>query len=300
MYKGLSTLSVAPSFNKPTLVKLVLYTIDNTFAIPFLKFHLVKDCKEDLNDIKDISLLEERIKSSEYLTFPSFTYDPSSFHLFTLYCQGVAESLFEGVTYISRIEPSGNLYDLKSDVCYSFFKITETTTEAEYLNRDVFVWQVLIDEIINTKRVCNIPIDPFVTSFFSEHNEFVYLYDDSNLEMSTDPIMYEYPVVVYGAVPKKKLEFNAMFGITKNNDTNYKLSSYETEIQDYIRNENKPNVFGLLRCVLYVENMTLFQERFNDEDISTWYMDGTYYFKNYIQHKPISYHCVYKTNNYNT
>lgn len=315
MYKGLSTLSTAPSLHKPTVVKLVLYTIDKSFAIPFLKFHLVKDCKEDFKTIQQLSSVEQVIKDSEYLTFPSFTYDPSTFHLFTLYAQGIAESLFEGLPYISRIEPSGTLYDPKIDTCYSFFKITESTTEAEYLNRDSFVWEVLIDEIININKVCNIPIDPFVTSFFQNHREFIYLYDDrvvETIEEETNGIekeqhelvMYEYPVVVYGAVAKKKLEFNAMFGMDKKRDSNfnyqYKLSSYEKEINDYLEiAEKKDADFGLVRCVLYVENMTMLNDRLYDEDISTYYCDGIYFFKNYNQHKPLSSHYINKSNNYN-
>lgn len=315
MYKGLSILSSAPSLHKPTLVKLVLYTIDKSFAIPFLKFHLVKDCKEDFKNIQQLAVLEEVIKDSEYLTFPSFIYDPSSFHLFTLYAQGIAESLFENLSYISRIEPSGTLYDPKQDTCYSFFKITEKTTEAEYLNRDSFVWEVLIDEIINTNKVCNIPIDPFVTSFFQNNRDFIYLYDDRVVETIEEDsngaekeqlelVMYEYPIVVYGAVLKSKLEFNAMFGVEKKRDHNYnyqyKLSSYEKEINDYLSNTEKKNdTFGLVRCVLYVENMTLLNDKLYDEDISTYYCDGTYYFKNYTQHKPLSSHYINKSNNYN-
>ena len=306
MYLANSLLTKSPVIEGKTAVKLVLYSIDTTFIIPFIKFHLVKDCSENFSELKDMSLIEEVISSSEYLTFPSFVYDPESYHLFSLYCQGVVESLFENNQYISNIELSGHYKSNTSNECYSFFKLTETTTEAEYLVKDSFIWTALIDEILGTKMVCNIPIDSAVTSFFAENKiEFTQV-GEVNSETNAVESQYENPIVLYSIVPTKKVEFYAMFGLQKNSDNYYSGSSYHHTLEQYWKQlttateSTQSKTGGLLRCVFYPGLLTLKENDFKtDPSITCYYSNQTYYIREYERHKILSFHCVSNSKNYN-
>ena len=92
-------------------VHFVIYSIDTSLEVPYLKVYLVKDCEEPPEDLVahgqdrlgELANLDTFLREHEYLTFPSIDYDASQHFLFTLYCHGVVESLFQEDRYIVAI-----------------------------------------------------------------------------------------------------------------------------------------------------------------------------------------------------
>lgn len=70
----------------------------------------------------------------------------------------------------------------------------------------------LIDEICNSKHVCNIPIDQYVTYFFTMNSYFCYLYDENH-------DTYEIPTVLYVGLPEHLINFTYFFGVSPKDKT---------------------------------------------------------------------------------
>jgi hypothetical protein len=282
-------------------VKFVIYHIDNTMPIPYLRIHLVRDCDnlpEELNEIKNIQDIEAYTKENEFLTFPSIEYNAGEHFLFNLYCQGVVESLFhEEREYVQHIQHKGYVLEEDTNTAYAFFELTPTTTEAEFINRGTFIWTVLMDEILHKNVVCEMPIHSVVTSFFMEHPSFIYLSDvDADVDIDNtegEHLVYEMPVVVYYPVAdRKKTQFIAMFGATRS-EGDFVFYSYNRAL-DIIKDEYTGSG-GLVRIALYTGNATIDKEEYNDHpEVDTFYHGNEYRTKKYEQQKPLSYHSVVK------
>lgn len=286
-------------------VHFVIYSIDTSMEVPHIKFYLVKDCEEPTEEGVgvecELATLETYLRTHEYLTFPSIDYNASQHFLFTLYCHGVVESLFhEDREYVSCIQQRGHLVDEEEGRAFAFFEIFPTTTEAEYMTRETFIWPVLMDEILRTKCVCDIPIHSEVTSFFMEHPSFIYLsgVDDTDADDNTQ-LVHPMPVAVYFPVPTnmKKTQFTAMFGVTRNEEQgNHFLFYSYNRAMDLLRAEGSGK-HGLVRCALYPGNTTTDKEEFcqttdQQDTFDTLYHGNEYQAKRYEQQKPMSYHHV--------
>lgn len=305
MYKAIQSLS---SENVVTNVKVqfVIYYIDQSMEIPFLKFYLVKDCEEPNQPFAEQSAMDSYLRKHEYLTFPSIDYDAHQHFLFTLYCQGVVESLFhEERDYVAHIQHQGHLLDEENNTAYAFFELTPTTTEAEYMTRDTFLWPVLMDEILHKNQVNDIPIHSLVSTFFVEHPSFLYLSrckEESATNGSVaEQLVYDMPVVVYFPVPNnwKKTQFTAMFGASRNEEGDFVFCSFLRALDQLLR-EGATTKHGLVRLALYAGNTTIDKEEFESQaDIETFYHGYEYWVKRYEQQKPLSYHHVVNRDNYN-
>lgn len=303
MYKATQTLSFE---NVTTNVKVhfVIYHIDQSMDIPFLKFYLVKDCEELAHEFAETSALESFLRKHEYLTFPSIDYDANQHFLFTLYCQGVVESLFHDEReFVAHIQHQGHLLDEENQTAFVFFQLTPTTTEAEYMTRDTFVWPVLLDEILHKNMVNDIPIHSFVTTFFVEHPSFLYLAQAvaDNATTGEPTLVYDMPVVVYYPVPHnlKKTQFTAMFGASRNEEGMFAFYSGQRAL-DLLLQERSSNKHGLVRLALYAGNTTIDKEEFETQaEVDTFYHGYEYWVKRYEQQKPLSYHHVVNRDNYN-
>jgi hypothetical protein len=260
-------------------------------STPFLKIYLLKDCEKPPETCTESSI-ESYMIENEYLTFPSIDYRANEHFLFTLYCQGVVESLFEEEKeYISHIQHRGHLLNEGDDTAYAFFEITPTTTEAEYMSRGTFIWPVIMDEIIHGFMSCNIPIHSLVTSFFISNPSYIYLSEFNDVD-NTETLVYEMPVAVYYPVPTnlKKTKFIAMFGSPRT-DGNFVFYSYSHAMD--ILNKNKNKNHGLVRMALCAGTTTIDKTEFEeDPEVQTFYHGNEYYAKEYNQQKPLSYHHV--------
>jgi hypothetical protein len=328
MYKATQNLSTK-NVEMDVKVYFVIYSIDTSMEVPHLKFYLVKDSDtppEDLvvaaeaDPIKGLATLDTYLRQNEYLTFPTIDFNGATHFLFTLYCQGVVESLFhEEREYVKRIQHRGHLVDQDEGMAYVFFELFPTTTEAEYMTRETFIWPVLMHEILQTQSVCDIPIDFEVTSFFVKHPSFIYLsrflennaerdeIDNEDVESVTpvEELVSIMPVSVYFPVPnnphapsgmdvQKKTQFMAMFGVPRNEEHgNFVCYSYHRAM-DLLR-EMGAGKHGLVRLALYPGKTTIDKEEFEDSPdnpFDTFYHGNEYHVKRYEQQKPMSYHHV--------
>jgi hypothetical protein len=274
-----TTLSDVNIYDK---VNFVIYSINTTGLYPFVNIHLCMDY------------------NTATLTFP--TYDSETMNITEQLCSQIVKKLFVDYSkYIDNIIYSGYI---NNDQLYVFYEIDWNTYEAEYIDKHSFLVPTLMDEIINKHCVYNININADVTSFFINNSDLVYLYNDS----TTLPI--EYPVVTYRLDLKQKIQFIAMFGASKTADgpfgPYYYFKSYPRAIEDYKTELSNPNnntpklSYGILRCCVFTENMTLDPVVFiePDTDIDTLYYNGEYIIKHLTNHLPVTYHYLnYNINN---
>jgi hypothetical protein len=115
-----------------------------------------------------------------------------------------------------------NLY-LFLNISYCKFDIDET-----YLSSTRRLG--LIDEIVNNKNVCGIPIDHPVVEMFLHNNMMIYIVDENNRP-------YEIPIAAFVGKPtEKKLEFTKTFGESpKNNPAPFGPYYYFTSFHYAIR-----------------------------------------------------------------
>ena len=88
---------------------------------------------------------------------------------------------------------------------YLFYDITKCDIQICDIYRSNTSWLALIDEIVNHKHLCNIPIDDSVVDLFLANEELCFLVDKNNKK-------YEIPIA--GFVPKheNRLSFTFTFG----------------------------------------------------------------------------------------
>ena len=90
---------------------------------------------------------------------------------------------------------------------YAFVDISEYDFNELFLARNSPFWFALVDEIINLNNVCNFQIDPSLVSLFSYNPDYILLYGDD--------FVYETPIIVYSGARFKKVEFQNLFNIPK-------------------------------------------------------------------------------------
>jgi len=102
-------------------------------------------------------------------------------------------------------------YYLFEETIYLFFDTTNYIFEYENANTSTQSLFVLPDEIINHRKVCNIPICYETTDFFITNNSINYLYDENNEA-------YEHPIVGFVGKPTPEIiNFTYVFGESPRN-----------------------------------------------------------------------------------
>jgi hypothetical protein len=93
-------------------------------------------------------------------------------------------------------------YEYEDEV-YCFIDITLCGLYLDEYFSSSRQWFVLMDEILNQNKVCNITIEPRVTDFFLYNEVFCFLLD-------ADQKHYELPIVGYVTKPVAKMNFNLL------------------------------------------------------------------------------------------
>jgi hypothetical protein len=265
-----TTLSEMNIYDK---VNFVIYSINTTGLTPFMTIHLCKDSTTGL------------------INFPTYYWNDNmvNMNINEETCTQIVNKLFVDYSkYIDNITYSGYI---NNEQLYVFYEIDWNTYEAEYIDPGSFMFPVVIDEIINKHSVYNINIQPEVTSFFINNPEITYLYTEFN-----KPI--EYPVVTYKLELKQKIQFIAMFGAGKYADGQfgpyYYFKSYNKvreDVKTKVLNDNTSVVlYGILRCCIFTENMTVDPVDFIEPHTDTLYYNEEYIVKNLTNHLPLTYH----------
>ena len=170
------------------------YSVNTSGKIPFLKYLLIND------EYDTLSLPKLPI----YSQFNKEGVIPYSL----VYLSGILQIInFEEFSINSTFD---GFYEF-DDNLYLFYDITncELNIDETYLSSKVRFG--LIDEIINHKNICNIPIEYETSLFFIKNQSVTYLHDKQNKP-------YEIPVVAFVGKPtEQKMNFVLTFGESAKN-----------------------------------------------------------------------------------
>ena len=230
-YKGLDILeknidNILKYNNKIKEIFICGYRVTNTDLYPFLNF-----------------LLKNNFETNELL-FPSLiSNDVSSDIIFKIAKK--MNSLFYNTVYDDKYEYKG-FYYYKNNI-YLFFDFTNCKLIINNTHKNSIIWTVLIDEIINTKHVCNIKINSVITDFFYENTDLMIL-------KNTNEKIYEIPCVTYVGKEFSKLNFTYIFGTSKP-DNNFCFGPYYyfTDFKNAVKQCIEKNTIkgGIVRFVLF-------------------------------------------------
>jgi hypothetical protein len=186
--------SIISDVDQYSHINLCVYSINTSGKYPFIQYLLTNDGFNNLN----LPVLPA------YSTFNKDTLQSYS----KVFLSGILKTdNFE--TFNSQIDFNG-FYEFKNTL-YLFFDVTKCVLNLDDTYSDSFIRFALIDEIINRRNVCNIPVDNNVFNFFSQNYSFNFIYDINN-----EP--YEIPIVGYvGKSTPEKLNFVYTFGESSKN-----------------------------------------------------------------------------------
>ena len=210
-YKGLHFLN--DRFNKNTNlydnIHICAYDVNSDGKYPFQRFLLINTEQNKMLKFPTVTT-NKLMKHSSNSNSNSNTYKDefinfvkvSLFGLFQLYIDDFAE-FNSGLSFNGFYEYENNLY--------LFFNVTNCNIKINEVYRANTLWFVTIEEIINIKYCCHMPIAEIVTDFFIQNNSFCFLLDQNNNN-------YEIPMVGYVGKPENELQFTFIFGETRDYD----------------------------------------------------------------------------------
>jgi hypothetical protein len=127
-----------------------------------------------------------------------------------------------------NIEFNGFYID-NNKICM-FFDLTNTRwTTYDTLFKTDLLWFGIIDEMVNKRSICNIPIHDSVTDFFVNNPSFCLLEDNTGNKV-------EVPIVAYRGNHLKQLTFTYTFGVSQSDKgTLFGSYYYFTDYQNAIK-----------------------------------------------------------------
>lgn len=161
-----------------------------------------------------------------------------------------------------------------NDDLFLFFDITKCVLKLNDTYKTNHIWLALLDEIVNYKNVCNMPIDYSVVNFFTTNENFCFLLDERDRH-------YESPLVCYVNKPVNRLNFTFIFGQPKM-DKNGLLGPfyYFKDFNTAFSNTTSPNTcnlettneiftnttvnYGIVRFAVFLGQMKLIENDIND------------------------------------
>ena len=257
-----TTFTLSDINSKKNEIYLCGYVINNKNIIPFNQFLL---CKTPENT----------------LVLPKFVVPRKS----------PANILYLADQYISQILNTKDYtykgYNKYNDCVHLYFDFTQSNLNVNTISREKFIiWYALVDELLNVKQVCGLPIDSRVTDYFSHHLELLFLKDSSNKS-------YEIPMVAYASVNKQLLTYTHAFGIKKTYHSLLGTHYYFTNFENCLQSETD----GLCRVALFtlrmwviVDNSFDYNDTWSNTVDSVQYVSGQIVaVKNHNQQVPLSY-----------
>lgn len=202
-YKGLQILKNI--FNTKTNlydnIYICTYDVNSDGKYPFQRFLLINTEENKMLKFPTVTMtkknrtLHSDTYADEFLNFVKVFL----FGLFQLYIDNFAD-FNSGLAFNGFYEYENNLY--------LFFDVTNCNIKINDVYRANTLWFVTIEEIMNVKYCCDMPIAEIVTDFFIQNNSFCFLLDQNNNN-------YEIPTVGYVGKPENKLQFTFIFGETR-------------------------------------------------------------------------------------
>ena len=231
-----TTFTLANVSSKKNEIYLCGYTINNKNMIPFNQF-----------------LLQKTLENT--LVLPKFTVPRKS-------PANILVLAHEYIFQILNISPTNymyNGYNKYMDHLYMYFDFTKSNLNVNTISREKStIWYTLVDELLNVKHVCGLPIDSAVTDYFNHNLELLFLTNSSHKS-------YEIPMVAYASVNKQMLIYTHAFGIKKTRHsllgTHYYFTNYENSL-------TQP-ADGVCRFALFTQRMWVFVDNSFDYN-DTW------------------------------
>ena len=240
-------------------VNMCAYEVNNQYKYPFLKYLLYKH------------------KTSNKCYFPPFFITSDKSEDIVLRSTNMVKKILDNVVQ-SADNITFNGFKVLNNNIYIFFDVTQCTIkQPELLWNANNVWFAIIDEIVNTKSICNILIDDCVTQLFLQNNDLCYLQNQQNEN-------YVLPIVAYVARDDPKLHFTFVFGVTKSLNTSilgayYYFTNYKNAFRpnsimiiNHVGPASSPTrnvsqtlfVRGIIRFALFIEKTKIIQNLSND------------------------------------
>ena len=177
------------------------YDVNNKGKYPFQRFLLTNTPLSKTLNFPTLKLSKKFNKETDVNEFINFS-KVSLFGLFYLYIDDFAK-------FNSELSFNG-FYEFKNNL-YIFFDLTNSNLKINDVYRDNHLWFATIEEIINLKYVCDIPVENKITRFFIENDELCFLLDENNKS-------YEIPMIGYVGKPEYMLNYTYTFGESKNDN----------------------------------------------------------------------------------
>jgi len=198
--------SICDIFEKDRMnvLYILCYSVNTHAKYPFLQFMLEKT-PQGTNMIKEQFILPYVIFTDTSKTIEELVVEKTQQSLQMIQCRGdqVTNNMFKGVIFDKR------------DIPYAMINITGIDIDGLYLSRDTSIWFGLPSEMINDKHICGIPMDDDIVYLFSSMLSLNILHEKKDGDDSSRMIDYIIPEVVYTGAEYKKVEFNAVFGNTR-------------------------------------------------------------------------------------
>ena len=194
-------------------VRLVCYHVNTEGKYPFMQFLLYNNYGMPFlgNYFQELDFPLVEITTNDIHTNVN---NKIEYFLTNIYCD---------VTDTTNIKIKGHFK--KNNQYYLFVDISNITITPLYLKKTTSTWFGLINEIINNRSVCDIPVSNNVYDLLVSDERFITLNDlENNTFRNAD--------VVYVGSYFKQTEFQSIFGISKQNDNYQFLYS----IQDAFKN----------------------------------------------------------------
>ena len=246
-YKGKNSLhlELPRELNTYDYIFMCPYNINNDGKFPFLKFLLTNSVIDKTLNFPLVPVFKN-FDTCELINF-------SKICLFGLMLLDNFEKFNENVEFNGFYENNNNLY--------LFFDISNCNPQIYDTYSNNNLWLVLLDEILNHKKMCNMVIDEYVTDFFKLNESFCFLTDKNEDS-------YEIPIVGYVKKPENKLNFTYIFGETKRDKNSilgpyYYFTDYISCFKDCNDSEMKE---GIVRFSLFV-GTTKYIENYHSDPI---------------------------------
>jgi hypothetical protein len=235
-------------------VNMCAFEVNNQHKYPFLKYLLYKH------------------KTSNKCYFPPFFITSSTSKDIVLRATNLVKKLLDNIAKTNDTVTFNGFKVLNNNI-YIFFDLTKCKiNQSELLWNANNTWFAIIDEIVNTKSICNILIDECVTQLFVQHTDLCYLQNRQNEN-------YVLPIVAYVARDDPKLHFTFVFGVSKSLNTsilgayyyftNYKKSFHPNSgmILNHVGDTSTPTrkvsqtlfAKGIIRFALFINKTKMIQ-----------------------------------------
>jgi len=234
--------------NISSKIYICAYQVNNNGKYPFLQFLF-----EHNSRYLDQLVLPEMVFSENFDTENIKNY--STIYLFHTILKKMTFSEFT-----SKIIFNG--FHVYNNELYLFYDLTNIHLEINDVYRDSPIRFCLINEILNSSKLCDIPISQYAYDFFTFNYNFCLLTNEKDE-------IYETPIVGYVAKPENKLNFSYVFGETIQKDKNAILGPYFyfTSFKNAVKlsyNITSNSKSGIVRFALFLGKLKYIENKISD------------------------------------